>query len=144
MVAVVFVIALLGLLAGIVVGAGSDTDAAEGRQGGSGLAAAPLDLAEVADGIAGHYEAATTHEAAFAAVPCYCGCEEFLGHRNLHDCFVRSDGDGWDAHAAGCGVCIAESTVVRALLDEGQPAPVIRAAVIDQFGSTPTTTPPVS
>ncbi|MBK5221825.1 MAG: hypothetical protein JJE52_02895 [Acidimicrobiia bacterium] len=144
MAAVVVAIALVGLLAGIVVGAGSDTDASRGRQGGSGLAAAPVDLADVPDGIAGHYEAAAAEAAAFAAVPCFCGCEEFLGHRSLYDCFVRTDGDGWDAHAAGCGVCIGESTVVRALLDEGEPASVIRAAVIDQFGSTPTTTPPPS
>lgn len=105
------------------------------------MAAAPLDLATVPAGVAGHYTAAKAYGAAYRQIPCFCGCERFLGHRNLYDCFVRADGWGWDAHASGCGVCVGESALARRLLDEGQSAAAVRAAVIEQLGSTPGTTP---
>ena len=40
------------------------------------------------------YEAAAADEDAMTQVRCYCGCEAFLDHRNLLDCFVRPEG-GW-------------------------------------------------
>ncbi len=104
--------------------------------------AAPLELASVSTDIAGHYRAAAELADVYREVPCYCGCEEFLDHRHLYDCFVRADGQGWEAHAAGCGVCIAESALVRDLTDAGTLAGDIPAAVIDRFGTTPTTAPP--
>lgn len=113
-----------------------------GNGGDAPTDAAPLALASVSPDIAGHYHAATELADVYREIPCYCGCEEFLGHRDLYDCFVRADGQGWDAHAAGCGVCIAESTLARDLTDAGTPAGDIPAAVIDRFGSTPTTAPP--
>jgi len=103
---------------------------------------APLELASVSTDIAGHYRAAAELADVYREAPCYCGCEEFLDHRDLYDCFVRADGQGWETHAAGCGVCIAESTFVRDLTDAGTPAGDIPAAVIDRFGTTPTTAPP--
>lgn len=105
--------------------------------------AAPLELASVSTDTAGHYQAAADLADAYRQVPCYCGCEEFLGHRDLYDCFVRADGQGWEAHAARCGVCIAESTLVRELDAAGTPTGAIPAAVVDRFGTTPTTAPPV-
>lgn len=130
-VAVAFAV-IAGTLAA-VAGSGSDapTDAA------------PLELASVSTDIAGHYQAAADLADVYREVPCYCGCEEFLGHRDLYDCFVRADGQGWEAHAARCGVCIAESTLVRELVDAGTPAGDIPVAVMDRFGTTPTTAPPV-
>lgn len=106
--------------------------------------AAPLDLSTVPEQVAGHYQAAEDLADVYRQVPCFCGCEEFLGHRDLYDCFVRADGAGWESHAAGCGVCIAESTLVRDLTDidtDTEPAD-IRRAVIDRYGTTPTTAPP--
>jgi hypothetical protein len=110
--------------------------------GGGTAVTPPLQLAAVSTDIAGHYHAASDLADEYRDVRCYCGCEEFLGHRNLYDCFVRADGQGWEAHAAGCGVCIAESALVRDLTDAGTPVVDIRAAVDDRFGTTPTTAPP--
>src|SRR3546814_17855493 len=84
--------------------------------------APPLELASVTDDIAGHYRYAERHQTDFAAIPCFCGCEEFLSHENLYDCFIRTDGAGFDSHAAGCGVCIGEAVVASQLLDAGTPA----------------------
>lgn len=140
----VLVAALVVAVVAVVVGTGGgDAADATAHRTGTGLAAAPLDLAAVSPGIAGHFTYAKAHQDAYRQIPCYCGCEEFLGHRHLYDCFVRADGKGWDAHAAGCGVCIGESVTARRLLDEGQDPAAVRAAVIEQFGSTPATTPPV-
>ena len=105
-------------------------------------AVAPLELAAVSPAVAEHYHSAAELEDVYRQVPCYCGCEEFLGHRHLYDCFVRADGQGWDAHAARCGVCIAESKMVRDLTTAGTPTQDIPAAVIDRFGTTPITAPP--
>lgn len=64
------------------------------------------------------YEAAAADEEAMTQVRCYCGCESFLDHRQLLDCFVRSDG-GWEQHATGCAVCIAEAEEVLEMRANG-------------------------
>jgi hypothetical protein len=134
------------LIIGVVVvlgGGGPDDRAARTSAGLSPPAeVAPLDLDTVAGSTARHYHAALAEPDTYRQIPCFCGCEEFLGHRDLYDCFVRADGTGWDAHAAGCGICIAESATVLDLLDQGSTAPTIRAEVIARYGSTPTTGPP--
>lgn len=129
-------LAVVGLVVGAVLLVTVD------RSETSSAAVAPLELAAVPEEIAAHYRFAAANADAYRDVPCYCGCEQFLAHRDLYDCFVRADGAGWEAHASGCGVCIAESAAVRQLVDEGSTRTEIRSAVIEQFGSTPPTTPP--
>jgi hypothetical protein len=134
------------LLAVAVVAAGAvglvvSTD--DGEAGGADpmAPAAPLELASVSEDIAGHYRYAEAHQADLTLVPCFCGCEEFLAHESLYDCFVRADGAGYDSHAAGCGVCIGEAAVASGLLDAGTPATDVAARIVEQFGSTPITSP---
>ena len=107
-----------------------------------GLAVPALHLDDVPANIADHYEFADANRDVYDEVPCYCGCEKSIGHRNLTDCFVRSDGTGWDAHAAGCAICVDESIAVRRLMADGADAPTIRDSIITGFGplATPTTT----
>ncbi len=93
-----------------------------------------IDPASVPVGMAELYHGAEAHPDAFAAVPCFCGCEQMLGHRHLLDCFVRPDGSGWEAHASGCGVCLGEAAQVLALLDEGASIDEIVPAVIERWG----------
>jgi hypothetical protein len=102
---------------------------------------APLDLSSVSPEIAELYRFAADHEDELSQIPCFCGCEKFLGHRHLYDCFVRADGAGWDAHAVGCGVCIGEAVTARQLLDDGLEPSAVREGVIAEFGTTPTTAP---
>lgn len=105
---------------------------------------APLDLSTVAPDIAAHYHFASAHMAEFRHIPCWCGCQQFLGHRNLADCFVRADGRGWEAHAAGCGVCNGEAAVAERMLGEGTSAADVKAAVDQQYGTTAITAPPAT
>lgn len=127
------VVVLAGLLGGPVDGGQDDGRRAAAAEPG-------FQLASVAAPIADHYHAAVEHEHTYRQIPCYCGCDAFLEHRHLYDCFVRADGQGWDSHAAGCGICIAESVMARRLLGEGEPAASVRDAVVAQFGSAPPAT----
>jgi len=103
---------------------------------------APLDPASVSPNVAAHYRYVTAHGEAYSEIPCFCGCMEFLGHRSLQDCFVRADGTGWEAHASGCGVCVAESVTARRLLNRGEDPAAVRDAVIAEFGSISGTVSP--
>lgn len=90
---------------------------------------------DVPAGLTDYYEGAQTHFATFEQIPCFCGCEEMLGHRHLGDCFVRPDGSGLEAHALGCGVCLGEAAQVLEMIDAGEVDPVeIREAVVSTWG----------
>lgn len=91
--------------------------------------------ADVPPALAGYYEGARAHSAVFEQIPCFCGCEEMLGHRHLGDCFIRPDGSGLEAHALGCGVCLGEAAQVIEAIDAGVADPVqIREAIVATWG----------
>lgn len=98
---------------------------------------ATVSLSELPAAMSDTYHYAAEHVAEFMAIPCFCGCQQSLGHRNLEDCFVTPDGD-WDAHASGCGVCTAEAVAAKELLDTNTPIDVVRKAIVDRFGPPPT------
>lgn len=80
------------------------------------------------------YRAAASDPAGFEAVRCHCGCEAFLDHRHLLDCFVRPDGS-WERHATGCGVCLAEARDVIDLRSDGTPISEIVRHIDDRYGA---------
>lgn len=80
------------------------------------------------------YRAAAADPDGFEAVRCYCGCEAFLDHRHLLDCFVRPDG-GWERHATGCAVCLAEARDVIDLRSGGTPISEIVQHIDDRYGA---------
>ena len=103
--------------------------------------AAVVDLAELDPAIAANYRYGAAHQDHFAALACYCGCVELLGHETLADCFVTSTGAP-EPHAAGCSVCNGEATMARSLLeDDVELAEVVRQ-VDAVYGTTVGTAPP--
>ena len=93
-----------------------------------------IDPADVPDSVAVLYHAASEHAETYADLPCFCGCEAMLNHRNLLDCFARPEG-GWEAHALGCGVCLGEAEQVEQLLAQGVTDPDrIKDAVVARWG----------
>lgn len=90
-------------------------------------------LANVPAHVADHYRAAREAGGAYQAVPCFCGCEATLGHRNLYECFVMRDG-AWEPHAAGCAVCIDESVRIQRMRERGLPHDLMRERIVDAFG----------
>jgi Protein of unknown function with PCYCGC motif len=87
-----------------------------------------------------HYHFADAHPSMYEQVPCFCGCDQMLGHRSLLDCFVKADGSGWEAHASGCDVCIRESEMVRRMLDHGIPPDQIADTIVAHYGGDITAT----
>jgi hypothetical protein len=85
------------------------------------------------------YEAAAADREAFTAVRCHCGCEAFLDHRHLLDCFERPDG-GWERHATGCAVCLAEAEEVGEHRRSGLPLGDIVDRIDAKYGGI--TSPP--
>lgn len=79
------------------------------------------------------YEAAADDEEAFAEVRCYCGCESFLDHASLYECFVRPQG-GWERHATGCAVCLAEARDVVEDRQNGLPLDEIVERIDRRYG----------
>lgn len=93
-----------------------------------------LAAADVPPALAAHYQAAQDHQHVFEAVPCFCGCEAMLDHRHLGDCFVRADGQGLEAHALGCAVCIGEAQQIMDLIAAGAEDPdQIKEAVVAEW-----------
>lgn len=97
------------------------------------VTAVTVSLADLPAATAEIYQYAADHADHFADIPCYCGCDRSLGHRNLEDCFVNPAG-GWDAHASGCGICTAEALTAQELLDANTHIAVVRQAIIDRYG----------
>lgn len=68
----------------------------------------PEEFASTADG----YRAAAEIPEIIKRIPCYCECA-MKGHANLLDCFKSK-------HAAGCGSCVDEALMAKALHDKGE------------------------
>jgi len=82
-----------------------------------------------------HYELARANPDVYAQVPCFCGCQEMLAHRNLEDCFVTPDG-GWESHASGCQICIQESQMLMRMMGRDMGAGMMADRVIAEFGGS--------
>lgn len=106
------------------------------------LAVAPggtIDLAALSQDQQALYRAAAADLEAFQAVACYCGCEAFLEHRHLLDCFVRPSG-GWERHATGCAVCLAQARDVIDMREDGVPLDEIVQTIDGRYGGITDTT----
>jgi hypothetical protein len=129
-------LALITMLTAAIVGVVSGADAPDGDPPTDAGPVATVDLSTVTPAIAADYHYAADHAAHFAAIPCYCGCDRTVGHRHLADCYVSPSG-AWDAHAAGCAVCGAETATVREQLANGASIVAVRDLIIDQYGTPP-------
>lgn len=133
------ILAELALVALIFVGVAAlirGASAPDPADAAPAAATPTVNLADLPDVTADVYRYAADHAMHFTDIPCYCGCDRSLGHRNLEDCFVNATGD-WDAHASGCGVCTAEAVAAREQLDAGIGIAEVRQSIIDRFGPPP-------
>jgi len=99
----------------------------------AGLAAAGFQLDGMPADMVAHYEHARANAGVYAQVPCFCGCQDMLGHRNLEDCFVTPDG-AWESHASGCQVCIDESQMMMRMMGADMDAGMMRDRIVARFG----------
>lgn len=140
-VALAFGIAVVLIVAGGLLGLGLGMRAHGPMSAHRGMAAPAMPaggagfmLTNVSAEVAGHYQAARAGADDFRAVPCLCGCEATLGHRNLYDCFV-TPGDEWESHAAGCVVCVEESARVQRMAERGLSPADMHDRIVDEFGA---------
>jgi len=138
-------IAVLLIVAGGVVGVamgmrggshemmwGGPGPAAQGAVGSERAGSSGFQLDGMPDHMVAHYEYARANAGVYAQVPCYCGCQEMLAHRNLEDCFVTPDGM-WESHASGCQVCIDESRMVMRMMGRGMDPQTIRDRIVAHY-----------
>ncbi|MGI8735014.1 MAG: CYCXC family (seleno)protein [Pyrinomonadaceae bacterium] len=72
------------------------------------------------------YQAVKMVPQIIAQMPCYCHCDESIGHKSLHSCFE-------DGHATSCATCIDEALLAYKLQQTGWTAPQIRERIIAEF-----------
>ena len=61
-----------------------------------------------------------------AQLPCYCYCDESIGHKSLYSCFQ-------DTHASQCAVCVNEALIAYNLQRNGMTPAQIRERIIAQY-----------
>jgi hypothetical protein len=74
------------------------------------------------------YEVARKIPTTLAQLPCYCHCDQSVGHKSLHSCFE-------DEHAASCAVCVDEALLAYQLEKNGKTPTQIREQIIAQYSA---------
>lgn len=72
------------------------------------------------------YRAAKEIPETLAQLPCYCHCDQSMGHKSLHSCFE-------DTHASQCTVCVSEALLAYNLQRSGMNPTQIRERIIAQY-----------
>lgn len=73
------------------------------------------------------YAAAKAIPEILAQLPCYCHCDQSLGHKSLHTCFEND-------HASHCVICIDEALLAYKLQNEDHMTPEqIRQTIIAKY-----------
>lgn len=76
------------------------------------------------------YKIAAKESDLLAKFHCYCGCEKFLGHKNLSWCMLKKGklSNGFDPHGTVCNVCFDEAMMVFLWNDLGIDLPRMQEA----------------
>jgi hypothetical protein len=73
------------------------------------------------------YEVAREIPETLAQLPCYCYCDQGMGHKSLHSCY-ESD------HSSHCATCVDEALMAYQLEKEQKLSPAqIRQKIIEKF-----------
>ncbi len=74
------------------------------------------------------YRAVKQIPTTIAQLPCYCYCDQGMGHKSLYSCFE-------DDHASHCVVCVNEAVMALRLEREQKLTPAqIRERIVAEFG----------
>lgn len=75
------------------------------------------------------YRAVQQIPVTIAQLPCYCHCDEGMGHKSLYSCFE-------DDHAAHCAVCVNEALLALRLEKDQKLTPAqIRERIVAQYST---------
>jgi bacterioferritin-associated ferredoxin len=84
------------------------------------------------------YQYAIDYPEILEQIPCHCGCEKALAHKDNLACYITGfNPDGsvtqYDPHAAYCGVCLDITRQVMKLVREGKAVPEIHRVIDTQY-----------
>lgn len=86
-----------------------------------------LDPAMFSGSVRSAYQVVKEIPETIAQLPCYCRCDQGMGHKSLHSCFV-------DDHAASCGICTNSALKAYKLEKEKKMTPEqIREELIAEY-----------
>jgi hypothetical protein len=74
------------------------------------------------------YQVAREIPQTLAQLPCYCHCDQSMGHKSLQSCFV-------DEHASMCAVCVDEALQASQLQKKGMAPAAIRDIIIAEYSN---------
>ena len=88
------------------------------------------------EGATAAYKIATKEPDLLAKFHCYCGCEKYLGHKNLSWCLLKKGklSNGFDPHATVCNSCFDEAMMVFLWNDLGIDLPRMQEATKRIYG----------
>lgn len=73
------------------------------------------------------YQVAKEIPQTLAQLPCYCYCDETIGHKSLHSCYQTD-------HSSQCAVCVSEALLAyRLQKEQGLNPAQIRERIIAEF-----------
>ncbi len=73
------------------------------------------------------YQVAKEIPQTLAQLPCYCYCDETIGHKSLHSCYETD-------HSSQCAVCVSEALLAyRLQKEQGLNPAQIRERIIAEF-----------
>ncbi|WP_096201472.1 PCYCGC motif-containing (lipo)protein [Bacillus sp. FJAT-45350] len=108
----------------------------------------PTFLDEVHENIVSVYERVPHHQDVLEYIPCYCGCGDTVGHRDVYACFINEhSGDDsvvWDDHGMKCGVCLETAHYSMQMSEAGVSTMEIRQYIDESYKegfAPPTKTP---
>ena len=85
------------------------------------------------------YQAALAHPDVLASVPCLCGCQQSLGHRNNLDCYIvgaAASGDTtYSMHGVGCSVCQGTTRIALDGAQHGLSGSELQELVQSHYGA---------
>jgi uncharacterized protein with PCYCGC motif len=87
------------------------------------------------------YRFVGSHLDLMTQLPCFCGCQEQLGHHSAADCFVDHMDDptraNWSPHGASCGMCIGIARDAMTLHGQNLSTAEIRVRIDTKFRPPP-------
>ena len=97
----------------------------------------PLAVERAGPSTVAAYRAALTHPDVLASVPCLCGCQQSLGHRNNLDCYIAGAANGsvtYSMHGVGCAVCQEITRIALEGARQGLSGPELKELVLSHYG----------
>ncbi len=134
---IVFVITIILLLSGVLVGCSADSDQNHAASlNMTPLSDMPAEVQSAPVVVQQAYQFAAANPEILEQVPCYCGCGS-MGHTSNYACYFSgensADSLAFEPHALGCSICVDITQDTMRLLKQGKEVTEIRAYIDETY-----------